>query len=329
VRGDVVFQDDAASLCFAQSAVELGVARYIDHYLGDHGARKIASASPPCDLSTAAKTIDIIAFRRGNLLNGREDYILALAKLLEADTFRRYETISNYDSLLRDRQKLSLEIERDLENGSRKGFGIVSVTETPVACVVPPSKAGWSDGLRELLKRNADVIAPTITSDWQYVDTPNKDLGFLGLQRHQCGYLPGAEGDLAAIVQALRRDKIKYAFAPVWWDDNEVAQVAFDAHDAVQQELLKQQDLEHKRKQDEALQAERDKNKQSQKSEIERKLREANGTKARGLMNYIHDLVSGMAEKRPVDNGDLFPTYSKWLDRVFLINGKHSMSTPI
>jgi hypothetical protein len=53
------------------------------------------------------------------------------------------------------------------------------------------------------------------------------------------------------------------------------------------------------------------------KSEIERKLREANGTKARGLMNHIHDLVSGMAEKRPVDNGDLFPTYSKWLDRRF------------
>ena len=49
-------------------------------------------------------------------------------------------------------------------------------------------------------------------------------------------------------MQALRRDKIKYAFAPVWWDDKEVAQAAFDAHDAVQQELLKQQDLEHKRK---------------------------------------------------------------------------------
>ena len=301
VRGDVVFQDDAASLCFAQSAVELGVARYIDHYLGDHGARKIASGSPPCDLSTAAKTIDIIAFRRGNLLNGREDYILALAKLLEADTFRRYETMSNYDSLLRDRQKLSLEIERDLENGSRKGFGIVSVTETPVVCVVPPSKAEWkwSDGLKELLKRNADVIAPTITSDWQYVDTPNTDLAFLGLQRHQCGYLLGAESVLREIMLPLRRDKIKYAFASVWWDDKEVAQAAFDAHDAVQQELLKQQDLEHKRKQDEALQEERDKNKQSQKSEIERNLREANGTKARGLMNYIHDLVSAMAENDP------------------------------
>jgi hypothetical protein len=231
--------------------------------------------------------------------------------------FRVYETISNYDSTIRDRQKLSLQIESDLENGSRKGFGVISVTETPVACVVPPPKAEWSDGLKELLKRNADVIAPTITSDWQYVDTPNKDLAFLGLQRNQCGYLLGAEGDLEAIVQALRRDKIKYAVAPVWWGDKEVAQAAFDAHDAVQQELLKQQDLERKRKQDEALQAERDKNKQSQKSEIERKLREANGTKARGLMNYIHDLVSGTAEKRPVENADLFPSYSNWLDRRF------------
>ena len=317
VRGDVVFQDETASLCFAQPTVELGVARYIDHYLGDHGARKVTSASPPCELSSAEKTTDIIAFRRGNLMNNREDYILALAKLLEGDTFRMYETISNYDSTIRDRQKLSLQIESDLENGSRKGFGVISVTETPVACVVPPSKVEWSDGLKELLKRNADVIAPTITSDWQYVDTSTTNLAFLGLQRHQCGYLLGAEGDLREIMLALRREKMKYALAPVWWDEKDVVQATFDVHDAVQQELRKKLDVERKRKEEEALQAERDKNKQSQKSEIERKLREANGTKARGLMNYIHDLVSGMAEKRAVENADLFPTYSNWLDQRF------------
>ena len=317
VRGDVVFQDETASLCFAQSSVELGVARYLDHYLGDHGARKVTSTSPPCEFSSAGRTIDIIAFRRGNLLNSREDYILALAKLLEGDTFRRYETISNYNSIIRDRQKLSLQIESDLENGSRKGFGVVSVTETPVACVVPPSKAEWSDGLRELLKRNADVIAPTITSDWQYVDTSNTNLAFLGLQRHQCGYLLGAEGDLREIMLALRREKMKYAFAPVWWGENEVVQATFDVHDTVQQELRKKLDVERKRKEEESLQAERERNKQNEKFEIERRLRETNGTKARGLMNYIHDLVSGMAEKRPVENADLFPSYSNWLDRRF------------
>lgn len=171
--------------------------------------------------------------------------------------------------------------------------------------------------LRELLKRNADVIAPTITSDWQYVDTSNTNLAFLGLQRHQCGYLLGAEGDLREIMLALRREKMKYAFAPVWWGENEVVQATFDVHDTVQQELRKKLDVERKRKEEESLQAERERNKQNEKFEIERRLRETNGTKARGLMNYIHDLVSGMAEKRPVENADLFPSYSNWLDRRF------------
>ena len=293
------------------------MARYVDHYLGDRGARNTTSVSPPCDISSAGNTIDIIAFQRGNLLKSREDYVLALARLLEVDTFRRYETISDYASVVQKRQTLSLQIEADLDKSSRKGFGVISVTEMQVACVIPPSKAAWSDGLKELLKRNLDVIAPTLPPDWQYVDTPTTDLAFLGLQRHQCGYLLGGDSDLKEIMLALRREKLRYAFAPVWWDATEVDQATFDVHDATQQEILKQQDVDRKRKAEEALQAERERNKQNEKYEIERKLREANGTKARGLMNYIHDLVSGMAEKRPVENADLFPAYSNWLDRRF------------
>lgn len=317
VRGDFVFQDDAASICFAQSGVELGVERYIEHYLADRGARKITSASPPCDLSKVGQTTDVIAFQRGILLTSREDYVLALAKLLEADTFRKYETISDYASVFQKRQALSLQIEAELDKNSRKGFGAISVTEIPVACVVTPSKAEWSDGLKELLRRNADVIAPTLTSEWQYVDTSTTDLAFLGLQRHQCGFLLGDDGKLREVMLALRRENIKYAFAPIWWDAKAVDQATFDAHDAIEQEILKKKEEQRKREEAAALQAERDKNKQNQKSEIERKLREANGTKARGLMNYVHDLVSSMAEKRPVKNLNVFPTYSNWLNERF------------
>ena len=317
VRGDVVFQDDAASLCFSQPSVELPVARYVEHYLGDRGARKVGSMAPPCDLSNAAKAVDIIAFQRGNLLKSREDYVLALAKLLEADFFRRYETITNYDEEFRNRQTLSLQIESDLEKGLRSGFGAISVTETPVACVIPPVKAERSDGLKELLRRNADVITPTLTAGWQYVDTPSTDLAFRGLQRHQCGYLLADENGLKTLMLALRREQIKYAFAPVWWDEKQVEQATFDAHDAVQQEILKQKDIERKLREDEALQEQRDKDNQNKKTEIERKLRAANGAKARGLMNYIQDLVSGMAEKHAVEKGDLFPTYLNWLNERF------------
>jgi hypothetical protein len=186
---------------------------------------------------------------------------------------------------------------------------VISVTDIAVACVVPPFKPERSDGLKELLKRNADVIAPTVAAEWQYVDTNSKDLAFLGLQRHQCGYLAGDDNALHAIMHALGREEVKYSFAPVWWDEKEVDQATFDAHDAAEQETLKRADIERKLREEAALQAERDKNKQNQKTEIERKLRETNGTKARGLMNYIHDLVSGMAGERPVKNAELFSAY--------------------
>jgi hypothetical protein len=40
-------------------------------------------------------------------------------------------------------------------------------------------------------------------------------------------------------------------------------------------------------------------------------------TKARGLMNSIHDLVRAMAEKHHVEDANLFSAYSKWLDQRF------------
>ena len=186
-----------------------------------------------------------------------------------------------------------------------------------MACVVPPKQPDRSDGLKELLKRNADIIAPTLTAEWRYVDTGTNDLAFLGLQRRQCGFVLGDEKELRIIMLALRREKIKYLFAPRWWDEKEVDQATFDARDAAQREILRHKDIERKRKDEEALQALRDKDKQNQKTEIERKLREANGTKARGLMNYVQDLVSGMADERPVENAELFPAYSNWLSWRF------------
>jgi len=317
VRGDVVFQDDTASICFAQPDAELAITRYVDHYLGDRGAKKIISVSPPCDLSSVGKTIDVIAFQRGELLKSREDYVLALAKMAEGETFRRYEAVKDYASVFQKRQALSLQFEAEVDNNSRKGFGVIAANTTAIACVIPPSQPDRSDGLKELLKRNADAIAPALTAEWQFVDTPTNDLAFLGLQRQQCGYLLGDDNALRAIMLALRRQNLKYSFAPVWWNEKELDQATFDAHDAAQEEILKRNDLERKQKGEEALQEQRKKNQQSEKTEIERKLREANGTKARGLMNYIHDLVSAMAEQRPVADDDLFPTYSNWLNRRF------------
>ena len=138
VEGDVVFQDDAASLCFAQANPEITVVRYIEHILGDHGVKHLTSAQAQCDLSRAASSIDIIAFQRGELLKAREDYILTLVKMIEGDSFREYLIITDYPSVFQKRRVFSREIESDVANNNRNGFGVIAVSESSVACVVSP-----------------------------------------------------------------------------------------------------------------------------------------------------------------------------------------------
>jgi hypothetical protein len=140
---------------------------------------------------------------------------------------------------------------------------------------------------------------------------------FLGCSAISAVLCLGDDKDVRTIMLALRREKMKYSFAPLLWDEKEVDQATFDTRDAVQREIMKQKNIDRKRTDEAALQAQRDRDKQNQKTEIERKLRDANGTKARGLMNYAHDLVSRMAEERPVENADFFPGYSNWLNQRF------------
>ena len=109
---------------------------------------------------------------------------------------------------------------------------------------------------------------------------------------------------------ALRRDSLKYAFAPVWWSDKDLEQATFDANDKVRREILKD---EERKRQDQAqrdLERQREKDKEENKTEKERKLREKYGVKARGLENAIHEVITKVAENRLVKGSDFFPGVS-------------------
>ncbi|MDR3413470.1 MAG: hypothetical protein P4L87_21365 [Formivibrio sp.] len=317
VRGDIVFQNDEALLCFARPS-EVTVQRYIEHVLSDRGAKNVTTSVPPtCDLSKVATAVDIIAFQRGELLKERDDYILTLGKLIEAGTFRQYEIITDYPAVFQSRQTLSLQIETEVESNVRKGFGVIAMAaaDAPVACVITSVAVERGDGLKELLRRNTDVIAPTVTGDWQTVDTANPDVAFLGLQRRQCGYVIGEASTLRSIMLALRRDGLKYAFSPVWWSDKDLDQATFDANDKTRQKIVKDEALKQQEKAQHDLEMQRQKDNEKNKTEIERKLREKYGVRARGLENAIHEVVIKVAENRPVKGGDFFPGYIESMDR--------------
>jgi peptidoglycan hydrolase-like protein with peptidoglycan-binding domain/uncharacterized protein YecT (DUF1311 family) len=316
VRGDIVFEHDTAAFCLAQANPEVTMVRYTQRKLEDQGAKKLVSEATPCDLPRAAASIDIIAFQRSGLLKQREDYIRTLVKLIEVGSFREFKILSDYSSDEKERGAFSLRIEADVEKNNREGFGVIPVGDSPLACVVNPSPPELADGIKELLHRKQDLIAPKLTSDWQFVQGTT-DLAFHGLQKHDCGYVAGDSAVLREIMDALRREKIQYAFAPVWFEQRDVQQATFDTNNKREEAIRTQTLIDRAKKAEEELAAKRLADKQSEKSVIERALRQKNGVRARGLMNTIHDFVRGLAEKRLVDTEEFFQNYSRWLNRRF------------
>jgi DNA gyrase/topoisomerase IV subunit A len=122
-------------------------------------------------------------------------------------------------------------------------------------------------------------------------------------------------GVLGNLLQALHRDKFKYVFSPVWFDKADMEQATFDDRDRQQQAILKQHEDELKKAEADKLEQERRRKQEQQKTEIERRLREQNSVKARGLVNEIQELAQNLAENRVVNNH--FPAYSNWLNQRF------------
>ena len=272
----------------------------------------LTAGAAPCDLRAVVSSVDVIAFQRGELLKQREDYIRTLVKLVEAGTFRKYKIIANYSADEQKLQTLSLQIEADVEKNARQGVGVIAVSDSPATCVVNPTPAEQAEGVKELLRRNQDLIAPKLTSGWQFVQGTT-DLAFRGLQRQQCGYVAADAAVLRELMDALRRDKIQYRFAPVWFEVADVKQATFDTNDARNQEIQKKAEKDRAEKGQRDLEEKRRKDQQSQKSEIERVLRQKNSDRAQGLKNVIQDFVRGLAENRIVDANNFFRHYSKWV----------------
>jgi hypothetical protein len=292
------------------------MARYVERLVSDQGAKTLRSVLTQCDLASAGSTIDVVALQRGEFLKSRDDYIVRLVKMVEDGTFRKLKVIPDYPAMSQRAQALSLQIETDVQAGRRTGYGVIAVSESPTACVVTPQETNRVDGMKELVSRNSYVIAPKLTADWRFIEV-TADLAYLGLQRHQCGYVVADADGLRSIAEALRRDSIKYVFAAVWWEGKEVDQATFDVRDKTEQEIRKQAELDRAQKEQQQLEEQRSKNLEADKTEKEQKLRQANSVRARGLMNEVAGFVKDLAEKRKDDANRFFASYSNWLNARF------------
>jgi tetratricopeptide (TPR) repeat protein/peptidoglycan hydrolase-like protein with peptidoglycan-binding domain/uncharacterized protein YecT (DUF1311 family) len=312
VRGDILFQSSAASLCFGQTNPDAALTRYVERLLNQQGASKVTRAPVPCELSKVGSSTDIIAFERGELLKQPETYIAALVRTIEDDVFREYRIVTDYSSTVQQFEAFSLQLETEVDKRAREGYGVLAVGDSATVCIITPDQSEKVDGIKVLLARDQDLISPKLTGAWRFVAT-TADLAYLGVQRRQCGYLSGDANVLRPVMIALRREQMKYRVSPVWFTPEEVSRATFDARDEREQQLRKERERLRKLEEDaEIARLRREKN-ENQKSEIEARLRQQYGVRARSLKDGIHGEVKKLAERRPSETERRFPAYTNWL----------------
>jgi hypothetical protein len=314
LRGEFTFQDGKVSYCFAHQMPDLMLVRFVESELGQKGANTFINRVY-CNPSSLLGSVDVVVFTRGELLRQREEYLLELAKLAEATSLRILSQVSGnrFSEHVQKRQALSVEIEAEVERGVRPGYGMVVLTEqTGLACVVP-SKPDDMDGLRALFLSRRESVPPSLTPEWKFIEV-TKDAAFYYAQRRKCAYV-GAEGSvLGELLNALRRDEIGYSFAPVWFDQQELTQAIFDVRDKREQEQRRQAELARARRERDKLDEERRLKNQTEKTTVERRLREENGPRARAISGRIEKVVQDYVEKRTPKPG-WFPEFADWLGR--------------
>lgn len=189
------------------------------------------------------------------------------------------------------------------------------MTDAPIpACIVIPSQPHHAEGLKKLLSDERVQISMKLLPNWQFEEMKVED-AFIAVMRQQCGYAAGEASALRTLMGALRRDRKLYEFAPIWFENDQVAAVSAKL---IQQQAQEQANVEAIK----AIEDERNNQLRAQRNAVELKLRKENGPRANALRDRIHNLIHDLpknavekAERRSVEAERLFPQYSAWLNK--------------
>jgi hypothetical protein len=316
IRGDFIFQHGKAIVCFAHPVSDPMLSRFIERRLEAAGVKSVVLVGGGCDLSSVQTATDMIVLNRGDFLAQREDRALALARLLDANAFRDFQTIRSreYEDDIRKIGALSAEIETDVERGNRDGYGILTLTDPlGVACVIA-QKAEFIDGLKLLVGKERDSVAPQSQHEWRFIPT-GRETAFVALQRRQCQYAVADAQVLKELMLGLRREERKFRFSPVWFNEAQVAAAAFEAGDERKQRELREAEVRRLRDDQARLAKLRQEKNESEKTAVETRLRRDNAAPARALQDRIQTIVQLGAKNASSDLTQRFPTFANWVTK--------------
>jgi hypothetical protein len=116
------------------------------------------------------------------------------------------------------------------------------------------------------------------------------------------------------MLQGLRREGLKYAFSPIWFESQDVTQASGAVRKKRLASIRNKIRMQVWRRYWVAIVMRRENERQARDT---RDLQKKYGPTARALMNDVHEFIRELAEKRQTDVDGVFPTFSKWLEMRF------------
>ncbi|WP_246668459.1 hypothetical protein [Bradyrhizobium elkanii] len=313
LRGDLVFDSDRATMCFAHdNNLDAFAISELKRKLADSGARTLNVIAGVCQPAELDK-YDLVAVSRGLLATVSPEIaapILAAADrgdltLLASISERELQVARNGDSIK------SLQLENDLLKNAIDGFGVVVVkNSTSVVCQAVTSQQKAHESL---LAHNDDRLQLEFGGPASTIST-SIDSAFVAAKRGQCGAIYGAAKDLRELITSLQRDKLSYHVVPIWFSTKDVDVEQVKIADRLASELRAQEALEQKKRDDQVRREAQRKQTDAERTERQAQLRQQNGSLARGMSDSIlsrmRTFSSGAGDGMRV--AQQWPSLAKW-----------------
>jgi uncharacterized protein len=243
LRGDLVFNDETAAVCFYQSKMDGELAGTLRNALSRYKLAHLSISPSQCDDQRILAS-DVIAFRRGDFLQNRPQYALELIKQVQAGNFEQLVTISAHSlravssEAAAKRQQLAL----DIGSGAISGYGIVVVESAGGANVCSVVKQD-ADVHRRIQKQLSAHLAESFGANPTFVSKDSIEHVYEAIQRHQCSAVYASAKDQSLLLAALKRDRRTFYVDEDWISPQQVKLAA----DAAAKEAAENQQAENKR----------------------------------------------------------------------------------
>jgi hypothetical protein len=206
LRGQLVFEDNKATVCFPHS---LDLDRFsllqVRLEIIAKGAHEVSFAATPCPMDFLAVS-DIVVVARRLLVRSSKETAKALLEAIDKDELAQIGVFTEREIKdRRDSESLkSLEIEDGIEGSTRFGFGIVA-TDNSSSIICQAANDDHPKAHDALINRWRDRLEYEFQSR-PVVAVTSIESGFIRIKRGECRAVYAIAESLKELIEAFKRD---------------------------------------------------------------------------------------------------------------------------